>query len=217
KPESQENRHNSTKRFENHTQNYSKATDSTYRYNDHNSTFSSIDISHNEQWLQHLFDVLAEDEVDHYSNFLYYKGETCDSKDIDGMSEEDYAAFIRKAEQQAEQQRLMRHYQAEQIRLQEIRHERRISYLAHWNQFDINGQSSVVFKDIPWPTTDIRRLSKVDVEDFLLSGIKDDSEIRSILRQEQIRFHPDRWHRWIKRMPSERQKKKIMETVTEIS
>ncbi|CAG8610419.1 20795_t:CDS:1 [Cetraspora pellucida] len=203
----------------------------------------------NEQWLQHLFDVLAEDEVDHYSNRLYYEGETCDPKGIDRMSEDDYAAFIRKgmyekqhkqelkeqrkkeeefkqkqrakqrrmAEMQAEQQRLMRHYQAEQIRLQEMKHERRASYLARWNQFDINGQSSIMFKDIPWPTADIKRLSKVDVEDFLLSTIKDNSEIRSILRQEQIRFHPDRWHRWIKRMPSERQKKKIMETVTDIS
>ncbi|RIB13749.1 hypothetical protein C2G38_2097569 [Gigaspora rosea] len=118
------------------------------------------------------------------------------------------------AEMQAEQRRLMRHKQA---RLREIRLERRALYLARWNQFDVNGQSSIEFKDIPWPTADIKRPSKDSIDDFLLSGIEDNSEIRTILRQEQIRFHPDRWHRWIKRVPTERQKKKIMETVTEIS
>ncbi|CAG8555239.1 12547_t:CDS:1 [Dentiscutata erythropus] len=232
--------HSSIRYFKNY-QSHAKETNFTYQYEDHN-TFSSMD---NEQWRQHLFDVMAEDECDYYPN-SYYEERTWDSKGIDNLSEDDYAAFIRKgmyekqheqelkdrrkredefkqkqrikqrklAEMQAEQQRLIRH---EQARLQEIRHERRALYLALWNQFDVNGQSSIEFKDIPWPTADIKKLSKVSVEDFLLSGIEDNSEIRSILRQEQIRFHPDRWHRWIRRVPTEKQKKKIMETVTEIS
>ncbi|CAG8457743.1 1516_t:CDS:1, partial [Dentiscutata heterogama] len=238
--------HSSTRYFKDHLQSHSKETNFTHQYEDYNSTFSSMDTSHDEQWTQHLFDVMAEDEFDYYQNSFYYEERTYDSKGIDSLSEDDYAAFIRKgmyekqheqelkdrrkredefkqkqkikqrklAEMQAEQQRLMRH---EQARLQEIRHERRALYLARWKQFDVNGQSSIEFKDIPWPTADIKRLSKVSVEDFLLSGIEDNSEIRSILRQERIRFHPDRWHRWIRRVPTEKQKKKIMETVTEIS
>ncbi|CAG8633798.1 3223_t:CDS:2, partial [Scutellospora calospora] len=186
KPESKRDRYKSTEY--NHT----------FETQD-NSTFSSMDSANNEKWLQHLFDAMAEDEGNYYSN--YYEGETYDSKSI-----------VDKI--QAEQQRSIRYEQAKQLRLQEIR---RASYFASWNQFDINGQSSIEFKDIPWPTANIKKLSKGDVEDFLLSGVENNSEIRSILRQEQIRFHPDRWHRWIRRIPTEIQKKKIMETVTEVS
>ncbi|CAG8546790.1 4951_t:CDS:1 [Acaulospora colombiana] len=204
--------------------------------------YISANTLNEKSWLEHLFEVMAEDDED-FSSTFYAES---DLHGVNDMSEEDYANYIRKGmyEKQHEQElkeqrkreeklrkkeeekkRMMDRLRAEEkereIREQEkkthLKREKRALYLTRWNQFDVKGNSIIEFKDIPWPVDDITQLTRQSIEEFLLSGIKSDSEVRSILRREQIRFHPDRWHRFVKRIPTDKQWKKIMNTVTEVS
>ncbi|RHZ86721.1 hypothetical protein Glove_46g95 [Diversispora epigaea] len=216
---------------------------------------------HENPWVEHLFDIMAEDNED-FSSMFYQEAINSSSSSINGsytyergsginnMSEEEYANYIRKGmyEKQHEQELREQRMREEKLRKREkerqkrkaesrakaekeekererrekryrnqLNQERRDEYFKKWNEFDIKGDSIIKFQDIPWPIKDITKLTRKNVEEFLLFGINDHLEIKSLLRNEQIRFHPDRWQRFIKRIPTDKQREKIMNTVTEIS
>ncbi|CAG8534274.1 2892_t:CDS:1 [Acaulospora morrowiae] len=212
---------------------------------DEDHVSSSYVHAEERSWLEHLFDVMAEDDED-FSSMSYAEDSSYVATGIDDMSEEDYANYIRRGmyEKQHEQELREQRKREEKLRKRDeekrkmmdklkaeeemrlkreqekkarLRHENRALYLNRWSQFDVKGESPIEFADIPWPVDDIIHLTRKNIEEFLLSGIESDSEIKSTLRREQIRFHPDRWHRFDKRIPTDKQRKKIMNTVTEIS
>ncbi|CAG8515345.1 7319_t:CDS:10 [Diversispora eburnea] len=177
--------------------------------NSKNKSYGNCDGNYEEKhekpWVEHLFDIMAEDNED-FSSMFYQETINSSSSsytyervsEINDMSEEEYANYIRKG-------------------MYEKQHEQENEYFKKWNEFDIKGDSIIKFQDIPWPIKDITKLTRKNVEEFLLYGINDRLEIKSMLRNEQIRFHPDRWQRFIKRIPTDKQREKIMNTVTEIS
>ncbi|CAG8531897.1 3543_t:CDS:1, partial [Ambispora leptoticha] len=98
-------------------------------------------------------------------------------------------------------------------------------YFNMWKNFDIDAFSTIKAENIPWPyynqdDDNTKKISKEGITEFLFDNDSADinePDRRRILRQEQIKFHPDRWHRWIAKMQSEQEKNKILDRVNKIS
>ncbi|KAG9305553.1 hypothetical protein G9A89_003616 [Geosiphon pyriformis] len=228
-----------------------------------NSVYGNAGLSEQEAykidqdlWLEHLFDQMIGDEGnDFYSNHFASHWESggsvfYDSNGLQTMSEEEYAAYIRKGmyekkhkhklnkqrEQQEarhqkfkekerekarifleEQERNQRRKEKRTLRRQMMMKEQREIYYTRWQNFDSNSQDIIKAKNIPWPIENVKEISKGNLDEFLFSGIENRKQKRTILRQEQIRFHPDRWLKWLGRMEPGKETQKIMDRVNEIS
>jgi len=88
-------------------------------------------------------------------------------------------------------------------------------YFSRWKNFD--KENDIKSKHIPWPVDDPKNITQDSIVEFLFSGVSSTESRRSILRQEQIRFHPDRWQKWTRKMRSEKEKLKIMDRVNQVS
>ncbi|CAG8540516.1 13244_t:CDS:2 [Ambispora gerdemannii] len=196
-----------------------------------------------EEWFNLLFEEMAYDEGDQFwSGHFFEQWETGESyiNDHDGlhqMTEDEYAAYMRQgmyerqnaqeikeerdrqeARQRKEKKRererarilageeereLKRREKVERRYREKIKKKREL-YFSMWKSFDVDAYSTI----------------KEEIIGFLFDN--DDANIneldrRRILRQEQIKFHPDRWHRWIAKMQPEQEKNKILDRVNRIS
>lgn len=78
----------------------------------------------------------------------------------------------------------------------------------------LSGSNEIKYKDVPWPFTD----NVSEVKTVMFNGVTNDKETyKKCLRDEQIRWHPDKFEQKLGKRLFEGDRNKIMERVKEIS
>ncbi|KAI8975395.1 hypothetical protein BDF20DRAFT_836803 [Mycotypha africana] len=200
-----------------------------------------------QEWREHLFDVMLEDEGQDpfYTNYNHTptssKWEMTDEEYrqyiVDGMYKKKNAEKIeaeeklrrKKNKEQKEKDRIRREQgkqHAEQIRLQNVYRQvertrnaerARLEYDAKWTKLE---QLSVITssKDIPWPVIS-KPYNLESVRSFLILENATLEETKKRVRKEQTRYHPDKFiSKYMKKFEgSDKEKELIIARINDIS
>ncbi|CAO3685045.1 unnamed protein product [Rhizopus stolonifer] len=173
------------------------------------------------EWQERLFDAMMDDEgqirftatIDTLSNGIYEKrnaGKINKEKEREKRRKE-AEKKTRELEKEAERKRQAYLKQEEELRSRRAQED----YNLKWQQLE--KLKVIKGRDIPWPIT--RRVFSMDsVLSFMLNGGSGE-DIRKRVRQEQIKYHPDKFMtRVMSRFEgSENDKERVLAHMNEIS
>ncbi|KAK6194454.1 hypothetical protein SNE40_000086 [Patella caerulea] len=104
-----------------------------------------------------------------------------------------------------------------QLRIREIsRQEKKYKYEEKYTKFiQTKGQGQIKYNDIPWPF----RTKLSEITDILFCDFNDKNSdsYRKYLREQQVRWHPDKFRQNFVEYLAEGEKEEILDRVTEIS
>jgi hypothetical protein len=201
--------------------------------------------SEEEEWRQHLFDAMMEDEGQdaYYSNYSQPvpKEDTMTDEEyrqhiVSGMFKRTHAEEIaaeekrkahkeKKRKERAKQKAKLEQEEAERLRIHAIYAQledvkkkslNKEDYVERWKRLD--GLTQVTRKDIPWPLVG-KTFSLESVRAFVLDDKLSPAENKKNVRKEQLKYHPDKFiSRVMNRFQgTEKEKQRILTQVNDIS